>query len=89
MVAHASAEVPDAREVDPDVTGTIANIITRLLAKESRDRYSSYPELIAELIRAYRPTQGQPLSSTWNTIWDGITLEMSGIIPANQLTRSY
>ncbi|WP_412741700.1 diguanylate cyclase [Krasilnikovia sp. MM14-A1004] len=48
---HAAAPIPDVRKIRPDVDPALAEIITRLLAKDPDDRYGSATELLAALHR--------------------------------------
>ena len=44
-----SREIPDLREIRPDVSSETIAIIFKLLEKNPDDRYSSHDDLIADL----------------------------------------
>ncbi|GAB1639923.1 diguanylate cyclase [Krasilnikovia sp. MM14-A1259] len=48
---HAAAPIPDVRKIRPDVDPELAEIVTRLLAKDPDDRFGSAIELLAALRR--------------------------------------
>ena len=48
---HATAPVPDAREMSPDLSPTLAAIIATLMAKDPDDRYQTGESLLADLRR--------------------------------------
>ncbi|GAB1691144.1 diguanylate cyclase [Krasilnikovia sp. M28-CT-15] len=48
---HAAAPIPDVRKSRPDADPVLAEIVTRLLAKDPDDRYGSATELLAALGR--------------------------------------
>ncbi|RZU53828.1 diguanylate cyclase (GGDEF)-like protein [Krasilnikovia cinnamomea] len=48
---HAAAPIPDVRETRPDVDPALAEIVTRLLAKDPDDRFGSATELLTALRR--------------------------------------
>ncbi|MBO5959716.1 MAG: serine/threonine protein kinase [Lentisphaeria bacterium] len=49
ITQHFSAPIPDIREIRPDVSRRVANIIKKMMAKQKEDRYASWEELIAAL----------------------------------------
>ncbi len=46
---HAAAPVPDPRSLNPEVREILTAVITKLLAKDPDDRYSSAESLLADL----------------------------------------
>jgi serine/threonine protein kinase len=87
MVAHASNEIPIAHDLNPAVPPEMSRVIARMMAKEPHDRYTNYPELIAELIRICKPLLPDEGCSTWNSMWDGLTIEISGVVSGSKLGR--
>jgi diguanylate cyclase (GGDEF)-like protein len=61
---HATAPIPDPRARAPELTPTMAAIISTLLAKDPDDRYQSGEALLADLRRlAARPDQAFPVEA--------------------------
>jgi eukaryotic-like serine/threonine-protein kinase len=61
---HATAPIPDARALCPDVSATMAAIIATLMAKDPDDRYQSGESLLVDLRRlAARPGAAFPVAT--------------------------
>ncbi|KFN44123.1 serine/threonine-protein kinase [Arenimonas oryziterrae] len=62
MLDVVQSEIPDVRELNQDVDPEVANILTRMLAKDPAERYQSAHELIADLEKHPLVSVGGPLS---------------------------
>nr|WP_275941372.1 diguanylate cyclase [Planosporangium flavigriseum] len=76
---HAVAQVPDPRELAPELPPALAAIIVRLLAKDPDDRYQSGTGLLADLRRvAADPDADFPLG-TADEAWSAQDAPMVGM----------
>ncbi len=50
LLQHQADEVPDPRQINPDIPDEIAEFLRRMLAKDPRQRFQQPGELIAELL---------------------------------------
>jgi eukaryotic-like serine/threonine-protein kinase len=57
------AEVPDVRQLNGEVDGELARILTRMVAKEPADRYQSCHELVEDLQRHPAIQKGGPITA--------------------------
>lgn len=70
LIAHQKENVPDIREVRPDVPEALATAVERMLRKDPADRWPGIPEILRELdlrpLSPYDPTSQEMarLSST-------------------------
>jgi diguanylate cyclase (GGDEF)-like protein len=66
---HATAPVPDARDLRPDLSPTMAAIIATLMAKDPDDRYQSGESLLSDLRRlAEEPGTRFPVAADQRTV---------------------
>ena len=49
LVAHCRNEIPDPRQINPDVPRACSSIVTHAMAKSPTDRYQSVGEMLADL----------------------------------------
>ncbi|MHC4591959.1 MAG: hypothetical protein ACYS8L_04595, partial [Planctomycetota bacterium] len=49
MVKHVSAPLPSPLKYVPDLPPEVRDVMRKMMARDAKDRYQSYPELIADL----------------------------------------
>ena len=70
LTRHATAPPPDVRDLRPDVPEPLSIVLKRMMAKQPRDRFASYDDLLAALDQAMGLGGGQarPPSSGGMTV---------------------
>jgi len=88
MLDVVEADIPDIREINPDIDEEVTRILGRMLAKNPVDRYQSCDELIADLKKHPLVMQGGPLQLRPWTASDASKSTMVGVpTPITRDTR--
>lgn len=73
MMKHAHSPLVRIRSIDPSLPTDLCDVISRLMAKEPKDRYESYDDLVAELRGARLALSSREQSMRPEILEDGET----------------
>ena len=87
IIMAATAAVPDAREVNPELSPFVAGVICRMMAKKPKDRYQDLEELRRDLQEGPRARvpltpKRRPPKAVAATVVQQSTVETAGPTPA-------
>jgi predicted Ser/Thr protein kinase len=86
-MAHVRKPVPDPREINPDVPDEIAAVVSRAMAKNPGERFSSAREMAVALREATGAVATGPVVLDDDTPADPITEQATGVIGRAEETR--
>lgn len=81
MMLHMTAVPPDPRELNPDISATLAAVVLKALAKEPDERYASGKVLADAVATAMTETAVTPAAAPTLTIMDRVALDMEMLPP--------
>lgn len=81
LMLHMTAVPPDPRELCPDISSALADVILKALAKEPDERYASGKALADALEAALKDTAVTPAAAATLTIMDRVALDMEELPP--------
>jgi serine/threonine protein kinase len=80
MMAHATAPIPDVRDLNPDCPLAVANVVRKAMAKDPDDRYATAGEMAAAL-RAAAEGRAEPAPAADATLLEGVDSEATILEP--------
>jgi serine/threonine protein kinase len=84
MMAHATAPIPDVRELNPDCPLAVANVVRKAMAKDPDERYATAGEMAAAL-RAAAEGRAEPAPTGDATLLEGADSEATLLEPVTPM----